>query len=485
MKRTQTKELLLCTLLLALCGGMSFAALHQARQQTIEAERAPVSRTVRIAAPKQEQVVSSLSPYGTGFEQDIASLFSQQSGLDIEWVDVAEPDAGWQTLKQGQADVFISLGYWPPESLSDPIVAGPAYAHYKPMLVREKSVKTCDAARNAVCPKPVLVTASPSLERGLAEDERIQLPEDKRIRSDERMNPLLNSLHVDAERLALVDHGRFKLWQPFYQRLRPSRSVGKEAPYRWYWRRADETLDAALTDFWLGDDTQQAIRELTEKYFGFLPAETDYYELRHFSRTISIKLPKYQDMIIQAANEYGLDPLFLIAIIYQESHFDPSATSKTMVRGLMQLTEGTARMMGIQDRTDPAQSIQAGAKYLRALYDDLAPLELSEWDRWFFALAAYNQGPGHLYDAVKLSRRLGGHGQSWTELKETFPLLAWEKYYSQVKHGYTRGFEAVDYVESIRYYYYVLHGLVALARPEAEHLAPLLSAVPGAWPNVS
>jgi membrane-bound lytic murein transglycosylase F len=185
---------------------------------------------------------------------------------------------------------------------------------------------------------------------------------------------------------------------------------------------------------------------------------------------------------VHEAEKNGIDPLFLAAVIYQESRFNARARSRTGVRGLMMITQATAEDLDVADRLDPEQSIRGGAAYLRELWERLEPLGLEPWDRWFLALAAYNQGINHLRDAVELSRRMGGSGETWRDVKKVFPLLAWQKYYSQAKYGYTRGYEAVTYVDSIRYFYYILHGFVVLGRPEAEHLGPLLGAAPDGWP---
>ena len=134
----------------------------------------------------------------------------------------------------------------------------------------------------------------------------------------------------------------------------------------------------------------------------------------------------------------------------------------------------TAQAMGV-NRADPVSSIYGGARYLRKLWDALAEYDMPFWDRWFLALAAYNQGPAHLQDAVALAERLKGDGGSWGNVKSVFPLLAKGEYAARAKYGACRGTEAVNFVENVRYYYYVLNGLVVLDRPEAEHLAPLLA----------
>ena len=63
----------------------------------------------------------------------------------------------------------------------------------------------------------------------------------------------------------------------------------------------------------------------------------------------------------------GIEWRLLAAIAYQESQWDPTATSATGVRGIMQITEDTAKRLGIRDLLDPAQNVVAAARYLRDL----------------------------------------------------------------------------------------------------------------------
>jgi membrane-bound lytic murein transglycosylase F len=72
------------------------------------------------------------------------------------------------------------------------------------------------------------------------------------------------------------------------------------------------------------------------------------------------------------------------------------------------------------------------------------------------ALAAYNLGFGHLQDARILARRLGKSSDSWSGVRSVLPLLQKKKYYRSLKHGYARGYEAVQYVDRIRTYHKVL-----------------------------
>ena len=115
------------------------------------------------------------------------------------------------------------------------------------------------------------------------------------------------------------------------------------------------------------------------------------------------------------------------------------------------LTKDTAEHMKIQDRTDPEQSIKAGSEYLHWLLEQM-PTSINEEERIWFALAAYNMGLGHLLDARRLTKNLGGNPDNWLDVKKNLPLLAEKRYYSNLKYGYARGYEAFQYIENIRRY---------------------------------
>ena len=92
-----------------------------------------------------------------------------------------------------------------------------------------------------------------------------------------------------------------------------------------------------------------------------------------------------QDLADRAAEKYGLPRKLVRSVMAAESGFQVGAVSPKGAVGLMQLMPSTAHDLGV-DALDPAQNVDAGARYLRDL---LLKYDGALWH----ALAAYNAGP--------------------------------------------------------------------------------------------
>ena len=266
---------------------------------------------------------------------------------------------------------------------------------------------------------------------------------------------LMHLVHSGEADYAVIDSSAFSINRSIYPKARAAFQLSNPDPLAWAFpKHIDTSLVQAANDFL---DEYQASGELDrlKKHF-YSPTEAfTVGGSQVFNQRIQKRLPNYEELFRQTAEEYNLDWHLLAAIAYQESHWDPLATSPTGVRGLMMLTKITAREMGVPDRLDPMQSVRGGAEYFLKLKQRL-PKYIVEPDRTWFALAAYNVGLGHLEDAQLLAYKHGANPNQWGEVQRYLPLLSQRKYFNNTRYGFARGKEPVNYVENIRHFRTIL-----------------------------
>lgn len=242
----------------------------------------------------------------------------------------------------------------------------------------------------------------------------------------------------------------------YFPKLEIAMKIGKPSLIAWAVAPHLEKLkqDASI---WIESAKKQGlISAWKDKYFSHFQ-DFDRYDLKKFLKRIKTRLPKYKNIFKKYAQDskLPLDWKLLAAISYQESHWNSKAVSATGVRGLMMLTQNTAKSVGVKDRTDPAQSIQGGAKYIRRLMQDVSK-HIHADDHIWVALASYNVGASHVRDARGLAAWEEKNPNRWAGIKAVLPYLSIKKYYRRLPHGFARGLEPVIYVRRIRHYYDLL-----------------------------
>ncbi len=183
---------------------------------------------------------------------------------------------------------------------------------------------------------------------------------------------------------------------------------------------------------------------------GKLIAITEVKINSYFQRTR--KVSQYDDMIRQFSTSINWDWRLLASLIWQESRFNPDVESRRGAIGLMQIMPETGKNFGIDATVSPENNLKAGILYinwLHSIFDKKIP---DEKERINFILAAYNAGPGHVLDAMKLADKNGMDPTKWEGnvaiwlLKKSEP-----KYFRDVvvKNGYFRGVESVNFVSQV------------------------------------
>ena len=189
-----------------------------------------------------------------------------------------------------------------------------------------------------------------------------------------------------------------------------------------------------------------------EEELNLLWKEQDPAGKEIFVARMNQRLPKWVNLFKEAASQTDQHWTLLAAISYQESHWNPKAISKTGVRGLMMLTQKTAKEVGITKRTDPKQSVMGGSIYFQSLLERF-PESIPRQDKLWMTIAAYNLGFSYLKEARKKTLNANGNANSWTEICNTLILMAKEEDNPSMT---IRINEAIDYVQNVQLYYKTL-----------------------------
>jgi membrane-bound lytic murein transglycosylase F len=383
-----------------------------------------------------------------GFEVDLVSAFADDHGLTVRFREMRDIGALIDALEAGDGHL-AAANLTINEIRSERITFGPAYKNVRERLVCRRGGERAGSVEELAGLRLAVVADS-----SYADTLRALQPDHPEITFVERAAgsalPLLEAVDRGRIDCTVADSHVVAFARQRHPELITPLNLSDESALAWAHSGRVEGFAEALETWFAEAHAFGLIREIDEDWFGEY-AEFDYVETLRFVQRLESRLPRYMGYFRAAADRRPFDWELLAAQAYQESHWDPDAVSPTGVRGLMMLTLPTAEEVGVTNRLDPRQSVEGGAEYLEDLYGRL-PEAIEGEDRLWFALAAYNVGMGHIYDARLLAERQGRDKNSWEAMEEVLPLLTRPEYYSTVRYGYARGHEPVRYVERIRTY---------------------------------
>ncbi len=386
----------------------------------------------------------------TGFEHDLAMLFARELGAAPKFIVLPSMPKLLEALKENRGHVAVA-GLVPTPELKQTFAFSPSYKLLQHQLIYRGASDKPKTIKNAAGKRIAVIAETPAhdLLRSMSGDVPTIIMDV--LPAETSLDDLLVYVENEKADFALVDSFAFQVSKRVHPDLASAFNVGRESKIAWAF--------SPQTDF----DTQQTsavffdkirsngiLSRLMDRYYGHTNRiqAVDSEAILEKMQTV---LPKLRAYFHEAQQLSGIDWRVLAAMGYQESHWDPLATSPTGVRGLMMLTEDTADRMKVKNRLDAKESILGGARYF-ALMRDTIPARIQEPDRTWLALAAYNQGYGHLEDARILAKRLNLNPDAWLDVKKAYLKLREPEIYESLKHGAARGEEAVQFVENIRNY---------------------------------
>ncbi len=393
-----------------------------------------------------------------GFEYDLARAFADHLDLKLKLKVVDSVTDALKAMKNGEADL-AAAGLTRTDEREKRFIFGPDYFEVQQLVVGNRSHPYPKKVEELPDYDLVVLKNTSYVEK--LRELKLQYPRLHWRETDEySTDQLLEQVWRGSIPCTVSDSNILAMNRRYFPELIVAFPISEKQSLAWIINSKKEKLKDELSR-WLAEFKKSGkFAELKDRYYAYTEI-FDYVDIKVFTRRIATRLPAIQPYFQKYGRQYDIPWTLLAAKAYQESHWDPNAVSPTGVKGIMMLTWTTANSLGITNREDPEQSIRGGARYFRQLLDRV-PASVPENQRLAFAIAAYNVGMGHIYDARKLARQLGKDPDSWKDIKSVLPLLSRKKYYKNLQHGYARGYEPVRYVERIFNYRNILEQKLGL-----------------------
>ncbi|WP_051207133.1 membrane-bound lytic murein transglycosylase MltF [Saccharospirillum impatiens] len=410
-------------------------------------QRVQARNTLIIAIRETDGVYVQYDQTMAGLEYDLAQLLGQQLDIEVQLFAVNDLSDLYRALAAGAVDMALAgTSYNADQQAFTP---GLPYLMTRVGLAREMASTAPELDQQRIA------TLDPISHGSLSARLTSENPALEMVLTSAGPAELMTRIDMGGLDMALLDERDFLVMRPFFPNQRFDPLTDHLRPVAPLFRnQRDRSLIDAVNGALRQLQQTELIPRLEDRYLGHT-RDFDYVGNLTFERHISSRLPEFEAYFREQAEQTGLDWRLLAAVAYQESHWRRNAVSPTGVRGLMMVTLTTAREMGIDNRLDPQQSVQAGSQYLASLQRRV-PRRIQEPDRTWMALASYNVGAGHLEDARIITETLGDDPDSWIDVRRHLPKLALQEWHPYTRFGYARGREPVVYVANIRRYYNVL-----------------------------
>jgi len=382
-----------------------------------------------------------------GFEYELAREFAKKHALALQIVVPPSREDLLEWLAEGKGDI-VAAGLTPTEERQKLFAFSRSYNYASQVVVaRAGDLRMPRSIQDLADRKLVVRTSSSywtSLGSVLSKGGAFEvIPAPEAMETEE----IIARVAEGTYDLTLADSPIVDIEMTWRDDIEPAFELGTPLPQGWAVRKKDKQLLAAIDSYFQEEYRGVAYNLYHRKYF----RNPNRIREAATARTDrSGVISPYDALVRKQSSRYGIDWRLVAAQMYQESRFDPNATSWVGAIGLMQVMPRTGADMGFAELAVPENGIEAGVKYLAWLRDKFEA-DLPVTDRMWFALASYNAGSGHVADARALARKRKLNPDRWFgNVEQTITLLAKPEFSSKARFGYCRGEEPAKYVREIR-----------------------------------
>ena len=418
------------------------AVQYTVRPQSQSYQQIIDSGVLRVLVSDEPDAQFMFDKQHYGFEYEMLATFARSLDVELE-IEVVPFGEIFSLLDNGVADLAVG-GIIDTEFVGR--VSQPSIPWYqaRSTVVYQRGTKR---PRNLQDLQDQTVLASARY-FGLEALQELQLKDDHRSEYE-----LLTAVANGRERFVLSTNYRAKNAKHYLPDLNRGFLLPDSLSLVWSLpKRHDPALRAVLDQF-LQIALDRGLPGTLADYYLALPNRLSTFDILALHKRIKQVLPEYEYAFRKAARRGGIDWQLLAAMAYQESRWSNDARSPTGVRGIMQLTNETAEFLGVENRMDMSQSINAAGDYILFLKSKL-PRRIEEPQRTWFAVGAYNMGLKHILYAYRKAREMRLERTQWNTISQLLPSL--------YGRPFAQGRQARDYVERIQIFtdiirFYDLH----------------------------
>lgn len=254
---------------------------------------------------------------------------------------------------------------------------------------------------------------------------------------------LLEMVNAGLLPFAIVDDHKADIWTKIYTRLtpRPDLAISSGGDIAWAVRKDSPRLKAELDEFFTSHTSKSSFGATVKRRY-----YSDAKVVKNaFSDDAAARMRELLTLFSKYGEQFGFDPVLLMAQGFQESQLDQQRRSPAGAVGLMQIKPATAagKPIGISGVAESAdRNVNAATAYMRHLADQyIVEPGIGARNRTLLAFAAYNAGPGNLKKFRAEAVKMGLDPNVW---------------FNSVEQGAAKvvGRETVQYVGNIYKYFF-------------------------------
>jgi membrane-bound lytic murein transglycosylase F len=369
-----------------------------------------------------------------GFEYEMAQEFAKSIGVRLEMIIPPTREALFEYLEAGKGDLIAAGMTRTPEREKRFLFSAP-YQFVSELLIvpaKDKTTKGLPDLKG----KTISVRKSSSYYETLTNFRdslgfKIEL-----LPEDLETEDILAQVGSGKIAATMADSNIVQLEMTYNNNIRSVGPLGDVTEIAWVSRKNQSSLKTELDAFMKKLYKGTFYNIMVNKYFKDSKGVRSDQKLR---ADRGGRLSPYDDLVKKHSNTFELDWRLITSQMYQESRFDPNAKSWVGAKGLMQVMPRTAEELKVPNVEQPDNGILAGVKLMARYSNYFNSPEISARDRIRFALASYNCGPGHVYDARELANQMGLNPNKWfNHVEKALLLLSKKDVAKNARYGYCR-----------------------------------------------